>query len=74
MVTLAVKMGCSSQIMYLALFYFGNCQYKQSLICLQKAQEEYLDPMPCIMDTTMKIYTYVQRLECQLVTKWGNYS
>ena len=34
---LAVRIGCVSEIVYLALYYYSDCHYKQSLRCLQKA-------------------------------------
>ena len=37
-IKLAVTIGCVSEIVYLSLYYYGNCQYEQSLGCLQKAQ------------------------------------
>ena len=37
MIKLAVKIGCVSQILYLAIHYYRNCQYEESLRCLQRA-------------------------------------
>ena len=41
---LATKIGCASDILYLAMLYFKNCQYEQSLRCLQRAQEKMSKP------------------------------
>ena len=41
---LAVKIGCISEIVYLALYYYSDCHYKQSLRCLQKALERLTLP------------------------------
>nr|XP_022288206.1 uncharacterized protein LOC111100526 [Crassostrea virginica] len=37
MMKLAVKIGCLSEILYLAIRYYRNCQYEESLRCLQRA-------------------------------------
>nr|XP_022286732.1 uncharacterized protein LOC111099656 [Crassostrea virginica] len=47
MMKLATKIGCASEILYLAMLYFKNGQYEQSLRCLQRAQEEM--PKPYVM-------------------------
>lgn len=44
MLKLASKIGCASEILHLALYYYRNCQYLQSIKCLQKAQEKMLKP------------------------------
>nr|XP_022288648.1 uncharacterized protein LOC111100818 [Crassostrea virginica] len=44
MMKLAVKIGCASQIMYLAIHYYRNCQYELSLRCLQRAQDRMSKP------------------------------
>ena len=41
---LAVKIGCVSEIVYLALYYYSDCHYERSLRCLQKAQERLTPP------------------------------
>ena len=41
---LAVKIGCVSQILYLAIHYYRNCQYEESLQCLRKAQDNMSKP------------------------------
>ncbi|XP_078337562.1 uncharacterized protein LOC144626698 [Crassostrea virginica] len=41
---LAVKIGCVSQILYLAIHYYRNCQYEMSLQCLQRAQDKISKP------------------------------
>ncbi|XP_078337662.1 uncharacterized protein LOC111100817 [Crassostrea virginica] len=41
---LAVKIGCASQIMYLAIHYYRNRQYEMSLRCLQRAQDKMSKP------------------------------
>ena len=44
MMKLAVKIGCVSQIMYMAVHYYRNCQYEMSLPCLQRAQDNMSKP------------------------------
>ena len=44
MMKLAVKIGCASDIMYLAIYYYRNCQYELSLRCLQRAQDKMSEP------------------------------
>ena len=44
MMKLAVKIGCVSQILYLAIHYYRNCQYEMSLQCLQRAQDRISKP------------------------------
>ena len=41
---LAVKIGCVSEIVYLALYYYKNCQYVELLKCLQKAKRRLSRP------------------------------
>ena len=40
MMKLATKIGCASEIFYLAMLYYKNGQYQRSLRCLQRAQEK----------------------------------
>ena len=44
MMKLAVKIGCVSQIVYLVIHYYRNCNYEMSLQCLQRAQEKMSKP------------------------------
>ena len=44
MMKLAEKIGCVSQIMYLAIHYFRNCQYEESLRCVLRAQNRMSKP------------------------------
>nr|XP_022288640.1 uncharacterized protein LOC111100815 isoform X2 [Crassostrea virginica] len=44
MMKIAMKIGCASQIMYLAIHYYRNCQYELSLRCLQRAQDRMSKP------------------------------
>ncbi|XP_078336988.1 uncharacterized protein LOC144626580 [Crassostrea virginica] len=44
MMKLASKIGCVSDILYLAMLYYKNCHYEQSLRCLQRAQEKMSKP------------------------------
>ncbi|XP_078337334.1 uncharacterized protein LOC111100821 [Crassostrea virginica] len=57
MVKLAVKIGCVSQIMYLAIHYYRNCQYEMSLRCLQRAQDIMSKPyVVCKSQTNEEVY------------------
>ena len=57
MVKLAVKIGCVSQIMHLAVHYYRNCQYEMSLRCLQRAQDIMFKPyVVCKSQTNEEIY------------------
>ncbi|XP_078319616.1 uncharacterized protein LOC111099655 [Crassostrea virginica] len=44
MMNLASKIGCASEIFYLAMLYYKTCQYEQSLRCLQRAQDKMSKP------------------------------
>ena len=44
MMTLATGMSSSSEILYLALFYYRICAYEKSLKCLQKAKNKWFMP------------------------------
>lgn len=44
MMRLAVKIGCISEIVHLALFYYRMNNYERSLRCLQKAQNKMSTP------------------------------
>ncbi|XP_078319750.1 uncharacterized protein LOC144621065 [Crassostrea virginica] len=44
MMKLAVKIGWVSQIIYLAIHYYRNCQYEESLRCLHRAQDKMSKP------------------------------
>ena len=44
MMNLASKIGCASEILYLAMLYYKTCQYEQSLRCLQRAQDKMSKP------------------------------
>nr|XP_022289690.1 uncharacterized protein LOC111101474 [Crassostrea virginica] len=41
---LAVKIGCVSEIVYLAMYYYKNCHYVALLNCLQKAKRRLSRP------------------------------
>ena len=41
---LAVKIGCVSEIVYLAMYYYKNCQYVELLNCLPKAKRRLSRP------------------------------
>ena len=41
---LASKISCVSNILYLVMMYYKNCQYEQSLRCLQRAQDKMSKP------------------------------
>ncbi|XP_078337005.1 uncharacterized protein LOC144626588 [Crassostrea virginica] len=40
----STNIGCASDILYLAMLYFKNCQYEQSLRCLRRAQDKMSKP------------------------------
>ncbi|XP_062572702.1 uncharacterized protein LOC134234652 [Saccostrea cucullata] len=44
---LSCTLGCVSDIVYLALYYYKTCRFEQSLSCLQKAQDRMTNP--CII-------------------------
>ena len=44
MLKLAPRMSCSSEILYLALFYYRICAYEKSLKCLQMAKNKCFMP------------------------------
>ncbi|XP_078316744.1 uncharacterized protein LOC111101641 [Crassostrea virginica] len=44
MMKLAVKIGCVSHILYLAIHYYRNCQYEMSLHCVKRAQDKMSKP------------------------------
>ena len=44
MLKLATRMSCSSEILYLALFYYRICAYEKSLKCLQIAKNKWSMP------------------------------
>ena len=44
MMKLAVKIGCVSEIMYLAIHHYRHCHYEQSLECLQRAKTKMSKP------------------------------
>ena len=44
MMKLAVRIGCVSQMVYLAIHYYRKCQYEESLRCLQRAQDKMSKP------------------------------
>ena len=50
MMKLAVKIGCVSQILYLAIHYYRNCQYEESLRCLHRAQHNMSKPYVMYQD------------------------
>ena len=52
MMKLAVKIGCASEILYLALYYYGNCQYERSLRCLHTAQKKMTQPCVVYYEST----------------------
>ena len=51
MMKLAVKIGCVSQILYLAIHYYRNCQYEESMRCLLRAQEKMSKPHVIYIDS-----------------------
>ncbi|XP_062613907.1 uncharacterized protein LOC134275660 [Saccostrea cucullata] len=44
---LSCTLGCVSDILYLAMYYYKTCRFEQSLSCLQKAQDRMTNP--CII-------------------------
>ena len=44
MMKLVTKIGFASEILYLAMLYFKDCQYEQSLRCLHRAQDKMSKP------------------------------
>ncbi|XP_062595981.1 uncharacterized protein LOC134257371 [Saccostrea cucullata] len=41
---LSCTLGCASDILYLAMYYYKTCRYEESLSCLQKAQNRMTKP------------------------------
>nr|XP_022288208.1 uncharacterized protein LOC111100529 [Crassostrea virginica]XP_022288209.1 uncharacterized protein LOC111100529 [Crassostrea virginica]XP_022288210.1 uncharacterized protein LOC111100529 [Crassostrea virginica]XP_022288211.1 uncharacterized protein LOC111100529 [Crassostrea virginica] len=44
MMKIAVKIGCVTQMLYLAIHYYRNCLYEESLRCLLRAQDKMSKP------------------------------
>lgn len=50
MLKIASQIGCVSDILYLAMYYYRTCRYEQSLICLHTAQERMSVPYVVYID------------------------
>lgn len=84
MMRLAVKMGCISIILHLALFYYRMNNYERSLRCLQKAENKMSTPDGLYMNKryllkkihshTMEDVSMTDRMRKCLICDIGIYS